>query len=204
MLRVTAPEPEGPGGALREPNPHGRRQFPDRFPSQGAVQVAVELHLRYSEERDPSSLHRFHRMEKTCSIFGCRTPALPAVYRSCFSCSFREDPQPNFVGGTGRLGYPDISLDSLKVPPDSLGLRYISTHWPRGFGVTILEWRHRTGSPLYEGIPLGIRYNGSPADPGPFCRETFSVVYFGFPMYYAQKSQAIQAMRKAIQDIHLN
>jgi hypothetical protein len=115
---------------------------------------------------------------------------------------FREDPEPNFVGAIGRSGYPSLTLDPAKVPPDSLGLRYISTHYPRGFGETIYEWSHRTGNIAYQNVPLGVRYQGMPADPGPYCRETYAVVYFGFPMYFVNKTQAIQAMRKALQDIN--
>jgi hypothetical protein len=119
-----------------------------------------------------------------------------------FVTPFREDPEPNFIGTIGRSGYPSITLDPAKVPPDSLGLRYISTHYPRGFGETIFEFNDRLGRLGYQNAPLGIRFQGMPADPGPTCRGTYSVVYFGFPMYYANKSQAIQAMRKALQDIN--
>jgi hypothetical protein len=115
---------------------------------------------------------------------------------------FREDPGPNFIGAIGRSEYPDLTLDPAKVPPDSLGLRYISTHYPRGFGETIFEWNHRTGDLIYQNIPLGIRFQGMPADPAPNCRGTYSVVYFGFPLYYVNRSQAIQVMRKALQDLN--
>lgn len=117
---------------------------------------------------------------------------------------FREDPGPNFIGARGRSGYPDMTLDPAKVPPDSLGLRYISVHYPRGFGETVLEWQHRLGDPLYQGAPLAVRYLAPPPSTGPFCRQTYSVVYFGFPLFYVEKSQAIQAVRKALQDLNLN
>jgi hypothetical protein len=119
-----------------------------------------------------------------------------------FVTPFREDPEPNFIGAIGRSGYPNLTLDPAKVPPDSLGIRYISTHYPSGFGETIYEWNHRTGNIAFQNVPLGIRYQGMAADPGPYCRETYSVVYFGFPLYFVNKSQAIQAMRKALQDIN--
>ncbi len=115
---------------------------------------------------------------------------------------FIEEPGPNFIGATGRAGYPNITLDPVKTPPDSIGLRYISVHWPEGFGEPILTWRHATGSFLFQGNPLGIRYESPDATPGPYCRRTFSVVFFGFPLYYAERSQAIAALRQAIADVH--
>jgi len=116
--------------------------------------------------------------------------------------TFREDPGPNFIGARALVGYPDITLDPVKVPPDSLGLRDMSTHYPYRFAVPIYEWRHRTGDFRYEGVPIGVRYLSPPADEGPYCRRTYSVVYFGFPLYYVNKSQAIQALGKALLDLN--
>lgn len=109
----------------------------------------------------------------------------------------------DFVGSVGRLGYPLIRLDSTKVPADSLyAIRGISLSYPRGFGETIGFFDSAVNSPFFEGEPLGIRYVAPPAEPG--CRQTYSIVHFGFPLYFAKKSDVIQAMRKAFVDINEN
>lgn len=142
---------------------------------------------------------------KIASLFESSYPAWANQFFHLSSPA--PNPLPSFVGARGRLGYPDIAIDTSKVRPDSLGrvgLRDLSINLPQRLAVAIYDWRHRTNDPFYEGYPVGVRYNGSQAQPGPWCRETYSVVFFGFPLYYMQKAQAIQAMRKALEDLRLN
>jgi len=117
-----------------------------------------------------------------------------------------ENNDSDFVGARGVLGYPDFVLDQNKIYPDSLGsqlpgiIRGISVNFPRGFGETISLFDSRTNKPGFENAPLGIRFL-APPPVAPGC-QTYSVVYFGLPLFYCEKSVAIQAMRKAFQDLN--
>lgn len=106
---------------------------------------------------------------------------------------------PDFKGGKGRLGYPNVDLDTSKVPPGQLGLSNINLSFPWGFGQDIYRFDSVTDDPTFENLPVGVRYQAPPAPPE---QETFSTVYFGFPLYFGQKSQAIAAIRKAILDVN--
>ncbi len=107
----------------------------------------------------------------------------------------------DFTGAKGRSGYPNVVLDSTKLPPEAGGLiRDIAINFPRGFGRTISLFDSKSDSLGFEDAPLGVRYLAPP--PIPPARETYSVVYFGFPLYYAKKSDVIQSLRKAFEDVN--
>jgi hypothetical protein len=117
-------------------------------------------------------------------------------------------PGLDFNGATGvRISstdaYPDIPLDMSKIATDTttalLNIGYIGINFPRGFGETISQYRSRSGGAL-DGMALGIRFKSAPAIPPR--RQTYSTVYFGFGLCYAQKSAAIRALGKAFQDIN--
>jgi len=119
------------------------------------------------------------------------TPRFPLVQNEGF----------DFDGGIGKLDYPNVQIDSTKLPPEAAGtLRNIALSYPRGFGQTIFEFDSRSDSTSFENLPVGIRYLAPP--PIFPARQTFSVVYFGFPLYYAEKSGVIAALRKAFEDIN--
>jgi len=113
----------------------------------------------------------------------------------------------DFTGATGRLGYPSLNLDPAKIHPDSTAtpggpraLRLMMLHPPRGFGESIYLYNSGTAQPGFANGPLGVRYLAPP--PVPPARSTYSVVSFGFPLYYMEKSGAIGALRKAFTDIN--
>jgi hypothetical protein len=86
-------------------------------------------------------------------------------------------------------------------PPEANGLfKNIALNFPRGFGQSIYEFDSASDSTLFENSPLGVRYLAPPAIPP--TRQTFSCVYFGFPLYYMNKSDVIAALRKAFEDIN--
>ena len=106
----------------------------------------------------------------------------------------------DFIGSKGNLGYADTHIDTTKLPASALGaLKDVSLNYPRGFGQTICEFDSRVDSLGFENLPLGVRYLAPPPiGPG---RETYSVVFFGHPLYYMQKSGVIAVLRKAFEDI---
>jgi len=112
-----------------------------------------------------------------------------------------QDTTFNFIGGIGKLGYPNVQVDSTKLPPEAMGaIKDIGLSFPRGFGQTIFEFDSRSNSPGFENLPIGVRYLAGPAIPP--ARPIFSAVYFGFPLYYAEKSGVIATLRKAFEDIN--
>jgi hypothetical protein len=114
-----------------------------------------------------------------------------------------QNNERDFVGAKGRLGYPTVLLDSTKVPSaadSGSALRHIAVNLPFGFAETIGTFDSRSNDAFFENLPLGVRFQGP--DPVAPARRTYSVVYFGFPLYYGQKSSVIQAMRKAVSDVY--
>jgi hypothetical protein len=100
----------------------------------------------------------------------------------------------DFVGATGSLGYPQISLDTTKLHPGWNGmLRPIPTCTPVGFAEIIYRYKSNSGNPTVHNRPVGVRFFGSP--------NTYSIVYFGLPLYYVPQSIAQEAIRKASLDV---
>lgn len=105
------------------------------------------------------------------------------------------------AGMTGLLGYPDVRIDPARLPADSLGsIRAVLSSIPVTFGETIGQFISRTNNPAWQGAPVAFRYLAQ--DPIPPARRTFSVVNFGVPLFFSQKSDVIRAMRKALTDVH--
>ena len=105
---------------------------------------------------------------------------------------YRMNTANDFVGGSGRLGYPDFRMDTTKMLALWNGalanIPYVS---PRGFAEVIFTYDSKSDSLLFQGNILGIRYVGI----------TYTVVYLGFPLYYAQPNDAEAIMKKALQDV---
>ena len=117
---------------------------------------------------------------------------------------FLQNGAYDFVGAVGKLGYPSVSLDTAKTatfPAEADGaIKNIALNYPRGFGQTIFEFDSKSGDPVFDNAPLGVRYLAPPALPP--ARETYSVVYFGFPLYYLKMSDVIAVLGKAFEDIN--
>lgn len=109
----------------------------------------------------------------------------------------------DFGGVFGELGYPDVALDTNKIAADSASalrnIGLIAINFPSGLARTISWFNSKSNGPL-ENLPVGIRFLAPPAIPP--ARQTYSVVHFGFPLYYAQKPAIIQSLRKAFEDIN--
>lgn len=113
----------------------------------------------------------------------------------------------DLVGTNGLSGYPNMPFDTTKIHPDSLApgtsiraLGTMSMNFPRGFAEVISRWNSAAGDPFWQGGPVGIRYLAPP--PQPPARQMYSMVFYGHPLYLVQKSNAIEALRKAFIDIN--
>jgi hypothetical protein len=112
----------------------------------------------------------------------------------------------DFNGVRGDLGYPSIALDTAKINPllgDSLkvvkNIGNIGFNFPRGFAQTISFFNSRFGSG-FQNFPVGIRFLAPEPLPGE--PQTYSVVFFGFGLYYGERTAVVQAIGKAFQDIN--
>jgi hypothetical protein len=114
-----------------------------------------------------------------------------------------------FLGASGRNGYPDVVFDSTKADTSlwGIGLQWIYTGRPYGFGEILYNFvsdssnYHNTPQPPFfqtEPTVVASRYIG----------VTYSVIYFGFPLYYIQvpgvsdQPSATAILRKAFSDLN--
>ena len=114
-----------------------------------------------------------------------------------------------FVGFKGRseFGYPYVRVDSTKLPTDSLGsIRSIAIVYAFGFAEAI-GWFDSDSlrpqgmhNPFFQDQQVGVRFLAN--EPTAPSRRTFSVVHFGFPLYFGETSAVIVAMRRALLDVH--
>jgi len=97
----------------------------------------------------------------------------------------------DFVGATGQLGYPSVSVDSMKALPGLHGkLPYIDTAIPRD-AETVLTFNSASGDTAFQGKPVGVRWLSGPS----------RVVFFGFPFYFMKDQEARQVAIKVLQDL---
>jgi len=96
----------------------------------------------------------------------------------------------NFVGATGRSGYPSIAIDSTKLHASLEGkLPFVDLLYPRDAD-TVLTF-DAAGSDSFQGKPVGVRWLDGPG----------KAVCFGFPMYYTVDSEAFVVARKVLDDL---
>jgi hypothetical protein len=96
----------------------------------------------------------------------------------------------DFVGAAGQLGYPSVSVDSMKANPVLHGkLPYIDTAIPRD-AETLLTFNSASGD-TFQGKSVGVRWLNGP----------YRIVFFGFPFYFMKDSEARQVAVKVLQDL---
>jgi hypothetical protein len=113
--------------------------------------------------------------------------------------SARRSPPSAYAyrGAIGQKDYPDIPLDTTKLGPSwhedgyPLALKSMFAGRPSGFGEIIYQWHDAQPGAFFEGRTIGVRYQGL----------TYQVIYFGFPLYYSERSAVVQALAKAFDDI---
>ena len=101
-----------------------------------------------------------------------------------------ESPPQDFIGASGKSGYPDLTIDSAKMLPTMHGrLPFVDAFVPRD-AETTLTFNSFSGD-SFQGRPVGIRWLNAPG----------RVVFFGFPFYYAKDAEARPVALKVMQDL---
>jgi len=82
-------------------------------------------------------------------------------------------------GEIGQNGYPDVSIDTLKIPIATWGntLRYIESITPVTGAEIIYTIDMENNTSAFEGEICGIRYLGN----------DYNMVYLGFPLYFMEE-----------------
>jgi hypothetical protein len=127
--------------------------------------------------------------------------ASPAVADSFFykfahiNLGLKDIPNRDFKGAIGTNGYPSITVDPNKTMASWNGLLdRIQIMTPRGFGETIYTMDLVSKDPAYQGKPIAVRYIGT----------TYNVVFFGFPLYFMDKTTAANVLERALKDMGEN
>jgi hypothetical protein len=109
--------------------------------------------------------------------------------------SYRSE---EFIGASSHLsGYPDLQVDSLRVAQCSDGLDLAGKAPGVGHidslmdGEVIYTFRSAYDTSGSEGKPVAYRLLG----------DDLSVIYFDFPLYFIQESQATELLHKALSDL---
>ena len=114
----------------------------------------------------------------------------------------------DFAGASGDTtkGYPDAILDHEKLDTTHCSAGALNDVWsiePIGFGERLYRYEtsgcdtamvpywYTNGSQYFSGKTVGIRYQG----------VTYSVIYYGFPLYYCQYDNAVAIVRNTLIDI---
>jgi len=102
-----------------------------------------------------------------------------------------ESTSPDFIGATGVLGYPSLSVDTTKIPTAWVGkLKYVDTTIPRD-AESILTFNSFSGDTAFHNKPCGVRYLGGP----------YQIVFFGFPLYFMKEDEARSVAQKVLMDL---
>jgi hypothetical protein len=103
-----------------------------------------------------------------------------------------------FIGAFGRItGYPDLQVDSLRVAQSSYGLELEGRVPGVGYidslmaGEVIYTFNSDYDTSGSEDKPVAFRYTGGDHE----------VIFFDFPLYFIEESQAIQLLHKALADL---
>lgn len=105
------------------------------------------------------------------------------------------NPNPDFMGAFGESGFPNLNVDSSRVPiPIWEGnLAYIYKFVPYGDAETVYRFDSATADSSWENKPCAIRYN-----------DNYKLYFLGFPLYYMDIEASAQFMGLVLQDFGEN
>lgn len=111
-------------------------------------------------------------------------------YDYCHLNRAEQQSAADFIGATGRQGYPSVSVDSFKTLRSLHGrLPYVDCLLPRDAD-TILTFCSWSGD-TFQDKPVGIRWTNGP----------HRVVLLGFPFYYTRNNEARLVARRILEDL---
>ena len=101
-------------------------------------------------------------------------------------------PADSFQAAQGSLGYPDLDVDTLKVPYAIWNgvLRHIEALTPTASAEVIYAMDMRNNNSPYEGAVCGVRFLGYDCN----------TVFFAFPLYFMDQNHARAAAEKVMND----
>ena len=101
--------------------------------------------------------------------------------------------EPDFTGAFGELGFPDITVDTDKIPLPfwNNNLQYVNKFIPDGLAEVIYRYDSASNNPLWENMVCAQRFDGD-----------FKVYVLGFPLYFIEQNSATQIMSLIMQDFN--
>jgi len=98
---------------------------------------------------------------------------------------------PDFIGAFGQNGFPDIVIDTDKIPMAFWNntLQYINKFEPANGAESIYLFNSEIDDPDWENAVCAQRYYGD-----------FKVYVFGFPLYFMEQNAAAQIVDLVMQD----
>ncbi|MCK4255812.1 T9SS type A sorting domain-containing protein, partial [candidate division WOR-3 bacterium] len=91
-----------------------------------------------------------------------------------------------FIGASGLSGYPDIEVDTSKIPSSWDGMVYIDAF---SGGEAIYTFQSSNGESEYQGRPCAIKY----------INDNHKAIFFGFPLYFTNATQTL--VSKVLEDL---
>ncbi len=120
------------------------------------------------------------------------------AYVPCWGSEVRSE---EFIGAFGEVsGYLDLQVDSLRVARCSEGLELAGRVPGVGYidslmaGEVVYTFHSAYDTSASEGKPAAFRYLG----------EDYKFVFFDFPLYFIQESQATELLHKALSDLDIS
>ncbi len=102
-----------------------------------------------------------------------------------------ESTSNDFTSAGGLLGYPDISVDSTKVPLSWGGkMKYIDVFTPLD-AEPIYFFNSASGDTSFQDKPCGMRYLDGP----------YKIVFLGFPLYFMREDEATLLAQRVLGDL---
>ena len=99
--------------------------------------------------------------------------------------------ETDFAGAFGQMGFPDIAVDTDKIPLSVWGdnLQYVNKFIPGASAEPVFLFDSVVNDPEWENAVCGQKYEAE-----------YNVYVFGFPLYYMQQPQARQIVNMILQD----
>lgn len=102
----------------------------------------------------------------------------------------KEQPQADFLGASGQLGYPDVAIDPGKMTANWRDKMPGCVKFSARDAEVIFSFNSASANPDFHQQPCGLRYLGA----------DYRLVLLGFPLYYLQAGSAAALAQKILND----